>query len=665
MINTPPLVSILTTVYNREQYIAACIESVLAQTLDDFELIIVDDCSTDNSHAVAERYRSDPRVLLYRNETNLGDYPNRNRAASLARGKYLKYVDGDDLIYPHCLELMVEGMETYPEAGYGISKEISGLMAPVLLSPRDAYRSHFFETGLFSVGPLDAIIRRDAFEALGGFSPARHTSDTDFFLRIGARFPGVMLVPGLVWWRHHDGQESVEETLSFERILDVTHRRHQHVCTALASSHCPLPPDEIRALRWRAVTQALRFGLALVRRGELRWASRIFQAAACGRSRGKHVLQGFSDECHGREVSEGDCGSFVQTRRIPLGIGRAARHPLRSEQRPALLARNTPVISVVMPVPEKSGLLLGAVESLLAQRFENWELILFKDGEGSLPVTALGLPQDPRIMPLSNSRIAAAPAGWASVLNVTRGRYLKYLLPQDHLYPHALGVMVSMMDYFDDVGLGATVAVGPYREVSRLSPRQVLLADFFATPMLGVSLSATIMRKTALERLRMAIDPAAPFGRRLQLTLAHDFPVARLIGGLAVCSDHRPPHFALYGAWPFGWATGAAALIPWLLTVQRVLTPVEAKYAALRLLRYLWHGGEPRLGLLNGRQRRRARFEAWHLARQHGFTVRDIISPDSNSHAPWSAELQAEERRIAHTPADLMALASLHQLVGR
>ena len=660
----PPLVSILTTVYNRERYIAACIESVLAQTLEDFELIIVDDCSTDNSHAVAERYRSDPRVRLCRNDTNLGDYPNRNRAASLARGKYLKYVDGDDLIYPHCLELMVEGMETYPEAGYGISKEIVGVMAPAILSPRDAYRSHFFDTGLFSVGPLDAIIRRDAFKSIGGFSPARHTSDTDFFLRIGARFPGVMLAPGLVWWRHHDGQESVEEALSSERILDVTLRRHQHVCTALASSHCPLPPDEIRALRWRAAAQALRFVLALVSRGELRWASRFLQAAVCERSIGKQVLQSVSDECLGREASEGDCVNFVQARRVPLGIGRAARHPMRTEQQPVLPARNTPAVSVVMPVLKISGPLLGAVESLLAQRFENWELILFNDGEGSLPVTGLGLPQDPRIMPLSNSRLAAAPAGWASALNVARGRYLKYLLPQDRLYPHALGVMVSMMDYFDDVGLGAAVAVGPYKEVSRLSPRQALLADFFATPMLGVSLSASIIRKTALEGLRMAIGPAAPFERRLQLSLAHDFPVARLIGGLAVCSDHRAPHYALYDAWPFGWATGAAALIPWLLKVQHILTPVEAKYAALRLIRYLWHGGEPRLGLLNGSHRHRARFEAWRLARQHGFTLTDIISPNSNCHEPWSPELQAEERRIAHSPADLTAFAGLHQLVG-
>lgn len=90
----PPLVSILMTAYNREKYIAEAIESVLASTYTNFELIIVDDCSADRTLEIAKSYEEkDKRIKIYINEKNLGDYPNRNKAASLAKGVYLKYLE--------------------------------------------------------------------------------------------------------------------------------------------------------------------------------------------------------------------------------------------------------------------------------------------------------------------------------------------------------------------------------------------------------------------------------------------------------------------------------------------------------------------------------------------------------------------------------------------
>src|SRR5258708_39815278 len=94
-----PLVSILMTAYNREKYIAEAIESVLTSSYTNFELIIVDDCSTDNTLTIAKSYeKNDARIKVYLNEKNLKDYPNRNRAASHAKGKYIKYLDYDDKI---------------------------------------------------------------------------------------------------------------------------------------------------------------------------------------------------------------------------------------------------------------------------------------------------------------------------------------------------------------------------------------------------------------------------------------------------------------------------------------------------------------------------------------------------------------------------------------
>src|ERR1700682_441555 len=122
MNNDYPKVSVLMTAYNREKYIGEAIESVLASSYANFELIIVDDCSKDNTVKIAKAYaEKDSRIKVFVNEKNLGDYLNRNRAAELAQGKYIKYLDSDDLIYYYALEVMVKYMEKFPDAGFGLS----------------------------------------------------------------------------------------------------------------------------------------------------------------------------------------------------------------------------------------------------------------------------------------------------------------------------------------------------------------------------------------------------------------------------------------------------------------------------------------------------------------------------------------------------------------
>ena len=92
-----PKVSVLTTVYNREKYLRECLESVQAGRFQDYEHIVVDDGSTDDSQSIAQEIaQQDERIQFHVNPSNLGDYPNRNRAASMATGEYIKYLDADD-----------------------------------------------------------------------------------------------------------------------------------------------------------------------------------------------------------------------------------------------------------------------------------------------------------------------------------------------------------------------------------------------------------------------------------------------------------------------------------------------------------------------------------------------------------------------------------------
>lgn len=247
--NTAPLVSVLMTAYNRELYLGAAIESVLASSFQDFELIITDDCSTDKTLDIANGYaRKDARVRVYGNEKNLGDYPNRNRAASYARGKYLKYLDADDLIYKYSLAYMVEAMECFPEAGLGISyNTIDDLQPyPHLFTPEQTYQTEYLGKSILGCGPSAAIVRRDVFENLNGFSGRQFLGDRELWLKIASLYNVVKLQPSLIWWRQHPDQQAQKE----KRDLTIQDKRYKHALEVLnASAHFFTPDSYKKAKR--------------------------------------------------------------------------------------------------------------------------------------------------------------------------------------------------------------------------------------------------------------------------------------------------------------------------------------------------------------------------------------------------------------------------------
>lgn len=110
---TPPKVTVLIPVYNREQYVATAIESILAQSFIDFELLLIDDGSTDGSVEILRCYTTDPRVRLVCNEHNLGIPKTRNRGIDLARGEYVAMLDSDDWAYPRRLEKQVAFLDRH------------------------------------------------------------------------------------------------------------------------------------------------------------------------------------------------------------------------------------------------------------------------------------------------------------------------------------------------------------------------------------------------------------------------------------------------------------------------------------------------------------------------------------------------------------------------
>jgi teichuronic acid biosynthesis glycosyltransferase TuaG len=107
-----PLVSVITPAYNASAFIAECIQSVQAQTHSNWEHVIVDDCSSDDTRAIVERFQaSDPKVRLIPNQSNLGVAETRNRAIAEAGGQFVAFLDSDDLWLPEKLERQLAFMK--------------------------------------------------------------------------------------------------------------------------------------------------------------------------------------------------------------------------------------------------------------------------------------------------------------------------------------------------------------------------------------------------------------------------------------------------------------------------------------------------------------------------------------------------------------------------
>lgn len=211
-----PLVSVLMPVHNGERYLAGALDSILAQTLRDFELIVVDDGSTDRTPEIIDRYaRRDGRVRVYRQE-NQGIPAARNKCLDLATGRYFAWMDSDDVALPARLQKQVEFMDAHPEVGVCGTwvKTIGAAAGQVWRYPADdaTLRSMLVFNPPFA--NTSTFVRREALEAAGlrfdlSFPQAQ---DYDLWARAAQHTRLANLPEVLVLYRLHPRQ--VTETRS-------------------------------------------------------------------------------------------------------------------------------------------------------------------------------------------------------------------------------------------------------------------------------------------------------------------------------------------------------------------------------------------------------------------------------------------------------------------
>jgi len=172
-----PLVSVITPFHNTAQFLAQCIESVLEQSYENFEYILVDNCSTDGSGEIAEKYASlDSRIRMIRRTALLSQVRNYNCALEEISdtSQYFKIVQADDSIFPSCLELMVHAFEQSDSIGLvssywlkGDEVRGSGFPYPAAMLPGKEMARLYLRTGVWVFGSPTAVMYRSSLAPKG------------------------------------------------------------------------------------------------------------------------------------------------------------------------------------------------------------------------------------------------------------------------------------------------------------------------------------------------------------------------------------------------------------------------------------------------------------------------------------------------------------------
>jgi glycosyltransferase involved in cell wall biosynthesis len=199
-----PLVSVIIPVYNGARYLREALESVFTQTYRPFEVIVVDDGSTDESGVIAQSFDD----VRYIHQANQGVAVARNNAIEAARGEFFAFLDQDDVWTPEKLTLQIAYLLSHPDVGYTLTQQ------QFFLEPGASLPAWFRKDLLASVhtgwvlGTL--VVRRTAFEKIGNFATGYSAaSDGDWFFRAKAAGISMAVVPELLLLKRiHGSNES-------------------------------------------------------------------------------------------------------------------------------------------------------------------------------------------------------------------------------------------------------------------------------------------------------------------------------------------------------------------------------------------------------------------------------------------------------------------------
>lgn len=300
-----PLVSFVLPCYKHGHFLAECVQSILAQTYGNFEVLIMDDCSPDETPAIAQSF-GDPRVRHIRNEVNLGHLANYNKGISLAQGEYVWLINVDDYLRrTYALERFVDMLETHPEAAYVFcpAVQVHGRDEGAVFGRHGARDTVFSSDDFLSrllirnrVATPSAMVRKASYDRMGMFErDLPYAGDWFQWCRHALYGAVAYLAEPMVCYRFHD------------QNMSTSHR--EQPMTVIA--------DEV-AVRWRTMAVAESLGRTAVTRMALDeiandYARRVAQYVA------EESRFGLSFEAFEASL-EASCADASEKRRIRAAV---------------------------------------------------------------------------------------------------------------------------------------------------------------------------------------------------------------------------------------------------------------------------------------------------------------------------------------------------------
>jgi len=224
----PPLVSVVTATYNMGHYLPQAVNSVLAQTYPNVEVVIVDDGSTDDTPAVCAQFAGNPRVQVHRKQ-NGGQASAKNKGVELARGEFVGFLDADDLWKPDKLERQMPLFEGRPNVGvvYSDYEMMDGEGRPLPKNPTHMHRGRVSGNLLIEnfVSFPSAIVRRECLRKHGAFDAVWGMGiDYDLWLRLSAHYDFDFVPEPTIRYRVWAGQMSTNYRKRFQSAIGIMQR---------------------------------------------------------------------------------------------------------------------------------------------------------------------------------------------------------------------------------------------------------------------------------------------------------------------------------------------------------------------------------------------------------------------------------------------------------
>lgn len=415
-----PLVSVLLPVYNAEKYIQQCLASIFRQSYANFELIVVNDGSTDGSEGVIKNYK-DSRMVYVKNEINQGVASTLNKGITLAKGKYIARIDADDMMLPDRLQKQVAFMEDNPEyvllgSGHYIVGE-NGLPFDRFIP---ANGCHEIKTTMLFYNCMShptVMYRAKQAKELRYSTEFKHCEDYELWLRMSKTGKVANLPEPLVQYRIHKQNTSLGNQKEMQQnVMELLARE-------LDNLTIDYTPQQLLA--------HCTFGFGVARQ-YFNSQERI------------EALNNWLDVVFTKLIALGYNKKAIGNFRKKLTDG----HGIYLEKQP----KHHVKISVIMPCYNAEKYIGQAIQSILQQTFTDFKLLVIDDGSTDGTANEIRKFKDRRIkyhrLPLNKGNYVARNAG----IKMAKGKYIAMMDADDISLPYRLQVQFEYLEKYKSVG---------------------------------------------------------------------------------------------------------------------------------------------------------------------------------------------------------------------